>query len=148
MTVSVVPLTTVVMGAVDQDHAGSASGINNAVARVAGLLAVAVFGIVMVTAFASRFDQELSILEVSQHARDEVHSNRTKLAAIDVPQDIDPRLAPKVKDDMSTAFVFAFRIVMCCCALLAVLSAATATFLIRGNSSSAATGFSPVGAKR
>jgi EmrB/QacA subfamily drug resistance transporter len=145
MAISVAPLTTVVMGAVDRDHTGSASGINNAVARVAGLLAVAVFGIVMVNAFAARLDQELSNLRVSQHARGEAHANRTKLAAIDVPQDVDPRLAPKVKDDISAAFVFAFRIVVCCCALLAVVSAATSTLLIGGKSSRRTPGFPPVG---
>jgi hypothetical protein len=120
----------VVMGAVDPDHAGAASGINNAAARVAGLLAIAVFGIVMVNAFGVRLDHELAILEVSQHARDEVQSNRVRLAATQVPSDIDPKFAPAVKVAVSSAFVFAFRIVACSSALLAVASAATATLLI------------------
>jgi len=130
MAVSVAPLTTVVMGAVDPDHAGAASGINNAVARVAGLLAIAVFGIVMVNAFGVRLDHELAILEVSQHARDEVQSNRVRLAAIEVPYDVDPKFAPGVKVAISSAFLFAFRIVACSSALLALASAATATLLI------------------
>ena len=130
MAISVAPLTTVVMGAVDQDHAGAASGINNAVARVAGLLAVAVFGIVMVNAFALRFDRDLSNLGISQQVRREVHSNRTKLAAIEVPSDIDPKLVPEVKAKISDAFVFAFRIVAISGALLALVGAATATLLI------------------
>jgi predicted MFS family arabinose efflux permease len=51
MAVTVAPLTTVVMNSAAQDRVGAAPGINNAVARVAGVLAIAVFGIVMVTAF-------------------------------------------------------------------------------------------------
>ena len=52
LAVTVAPLTTVVMGSVDSDHTGAASGINNAVARLAGVLAIAVFGIMMVNTFA------------------------------------------------------------------------------------------------
>ena len=85
MAVSVAPLTTTVMTAVDRDHSGTASGINNAVARVAGLLAVAVFGIVMVNAFAAHLDHELERLDIPQQIREQLHSDRTKLAGIGGP---------------------------------------------------------------
>jgi EmrB/QacA subfamily drug resistance transporter len=134
MSVSVPPLTTAVMGAVDQNHAGAASGINNAVARVAGLLAIAVFGIVMVQAFAVRLDHSLAILEVSPQLRHEMETNRTKLAGIDLPQDIAPVLAREVKAEIENSFLFGFRIIACSCALLALASALTASVLIEGKS--------------
>lgn len=47
LTLSIAPLTAAVMAAVDADHVGSASGVNNAIARVAGLLATAPLGYVL-----------------------------------------------------------------------------------------------------
>jgi EmrB/QacA subfamily drug resistance transporter len=144
MTVSVAPLTTVVMGAVDQDHAGAASGINNAVARVAGLLAIAVFGIVMVQAFAARLDHELSTMQISQQVHDEMRSNRTKLAGIDIPPGLDANQAHGVKAAVSDSFVFAFRVVACSCALLAIASALVASVLIEGKSAPGKQSSSPL----
>jgi hypothetical protein len=134
MAVSVAPLTTTVMTAVNRDHSGTASGINNAVARVAGLLAIAIFGIVMVSAFATRLDRGLALIEVPQNVRDEVRSDRTKLAAITLPADLDQQFAEEAKADVAGAFIFAFRIISFCCAALAITSAATAAGVIDSRS--------------
>src|SRR5581483_7459790 len=82
MAITIAPLTTVVMNSVDQDRVGTASGINNAVARVAGVLAIAVLGIVMVKTFASRLDRGLTGLELPPNVVQEIHSNETKLAGL------------------------------------------------------------------
>ncbi len=130
MAVSVAPLTTVVMTAVNRDRSGTASGINNAVARVAGLLAIAVFGIVMVSAFATRLDHRLTLIEVPQSVRDEMRSERTKLAAITLPADLTEQTAAETKAAVADSFIFAFRIIAFCCAALAIASAAAATAVI------------------
>jgi EmrB/QacA subfamily drug resistance transporter len=129
MAVSVAPLTTTVMTAVNRDRSGTASGINNAVARVAGLLAVAVFGIVMVNAFATHLERKLTELGASQQVRVAALSDRTKLAAIQLPAD-DPEKSAPAKAAVADSFIFAFRIIVFCCATLAIASVATAAAVI------------------
>ncbi len=81
MTISVAPLTTTVMNAVPESESGLASGINNAVSRLAALLAVAVFGVVLVTIFNHSLDQHLVQLALSTHIRAQVDAARPQLAA-------------------------------------------------------------------
>jgi EmrB/QacA subfamily drug resistance transporter len=69
MTITVAPLTTTVMGSVPGDRAGVASGINNAVARVASLLAIAVLGIVFMWSHHAALSARLDELHVPQGAR-------------------------------------------------------------------------------
>src|SRR5579864_2849314 len=118
LAVTVAPLTTVVMNSVDQDRVGTASGINNAVARVAGLLAIAVLGSVMVRAFSTRLDHDLAHLPIPPEILKDLESNYIKLAALQPPAGLPPGANAAVKRSIRDAFVFGFRIVILICAVL------------------------------
>ncbi len=130
MTVSVAPLTTVVMDAVDQDRAGTASGINNAVSRIAGLLAVAVLGIVMLWLFSTHLDRSLAGVPLSTEQRKEIKSDYVKLAALEVPAGLDRTTSNEIRTSVNQAFVYGFRLVMLICAGLSVVGAAQSWWLI------------------
>jgi EmrB/QacA subfamily drug resistance transporter len=131
LAVSVAPLTTVVMDAVDQNRSGTASGINNAVARVAGLLSVAILGVAMTAAFAFRLNLGLAKLAVPAPALHEIQLNEIRLAALKVPEGIDAQKAAAIKMSIDRAFVFGFRFVMLTCGLLAIASAGFAWKMIK-----------------
>jgi hypothetical protein len=135
MSVTVAPLTTVVMNSVGQDRVGAASGINNAVARVAGVLAIAVLGIVMVRAFSSRLDQRLADMSIPSAAVHEVHANEIKLAGMPIPAGLDPATSVSIKTSLSQAFVYGFRVILFVCAGLSMTSAAMAWLMIGDNRS-------------
>ena len=126
MAVTVAPLTTVVMSSVDQDHAGTASGINNAVARIASVLAIAVFGVVMVKAFDSRLKHELGNLRPPSDVLREIQSRVAKLAGLELPPNLDARTASAIRSAINQAFMFGFRLIMLICSGLAAASSAVA----------------------
>jgi EmrB/QacA subfamily drug resistance transporter len=126
VAITVAPLTTVVMNSVDQERAGTASGINNAVARVAGVLAVAVLGAVMVATFAHALRDSLAALNLSPHVRQELESNVARLGSLDAPSETDPQTATTIRDAVAQAFVHCFRLIMVICAGLATVSAGVA----------------------
>jgi EmrB/QacA subfamily drug resistance transporter len=126
MAISVAPLTTVVMNSVDEGRAGTASGINNAVARVASVLAVAVLGVIMVAAFAHSLRKSLAGLNLGDDIANELESNVDKLGDLAAPRDVDPQTAVTIRLAITGAFVSAFRIIMLVCASLAVASAIVA----------------------
>jgi EmrB/QacA subfamily drug resistance transporter len=130
MAIVVAPLTTTAMTAVEAEHAGVASGVNNAVARVAGLIAIAVFGIMLVRSFDARTSAALDRLQLPASARTAIDRELPKLAgaeidaAIDVPQRVAARRA------IDESFVAAFSVVMIAAAIVA-LAAAVSGALIR-----------------
>ena len=130
MAVSVAPLTTTVMSSVAQNRAGIASGINNAVARTAVLIAIAVLGILMLHVFRSGLDQRLSNWKLPESAARSLQTQSIKLAAIAVPEDQDPGTRQVIRRAIDESFVSGFRIVMAIGAALAIASAVTALALI------------------
>ena len=126
MAITVAPLTTTVMSAVDTARAGVASGINNAVARVAGLLAIAVFGVVLTRTFDARVKPRLDRLRLAPSARAEIDRQLPRLAGADVEPEssIDAPQRTAVRQAIDEAFVSAFRLVMIGAAALALAAAA------------------------
>jgi EmrB/QacA subfamily drug resistance transporter len=131
MAISVAPLTTTVMGSVGEEQAGVASGINNAVSRTAGLLAIAVFGVVMLHAFSHALTRRLDEIQLDNQLKHSVYEQRVKLAGLELPSDVDPATQDTMKGAVADSFVFGFRIVMLTSAVLALASGGSAWLLIR-----------------
>jgi EmrB/QacA subfamily drug resistance transporter len=131
MAISVAPLTTVVMNSVSQNRAGVASGVNNAVARTAGLVAIAVFGIIMLHVFKDQLDRRLAESDLPSSLMQSVQDQSNKLAAIVVPRSQDERAGLLLRRAIDKSFVSGFRAVMAGGAMLSVAGALTALVLVR-----------------
>ena len=132
MTITVAPLTTTVMNAAGAELAGTASGVNNAVSRVAALLAIAVFGIVMARAFDMRLLAELQAMQATPELVQSLVAQRQKLAGIMVPAGLTEPVAAEVKQAIGQSFVAGFRWVMLLSAGLSLLGALSAWLLVQG----------------
>lgn len=130
MAVTVAPLTTTVMGSVSEDQAGTASGINNAVSRTAGLLAIAMFGVVMLYAFSHELNLRLNQANFDEQLKSSILEQRVKLAGLEAPSGSNPSVQQSVKQIVAGSFVFGFRLVMLTFAALALASALSAWWLI------------------
>ena len=126
MAITVAPLTTTVMSAVDPRHAGVASGVNNAVARVAGLLAIALFGVVLTRTFDAQVRPRLDRLALTPSARAALDRELPRMAGAELEAlpSMNPAERAVVRLAIADSFVSAFRLVMAGAAALALAAAA------------------------
>ena len=126
MAIAVAPLTTTVMQSVAADDVGTASGVNNALSRVAGVLAIAVFGSLMAAAFEPRLHAAVAGTGMPADLALAIWQQRDRLAAIELPAGTTEAVAQAARAAVQDAFVAGYRWIMACSAALALSSAAVA----------------------
>jgi EmrB/QacA subfamily drug resistance transporter len=130
MALAITPLTTAALGSVDREHSGLASGVNNAVARVAGLMAVALLGVFVYGVFSMSLDARLHSMDLSEEARSEMEAAKTHLGAAEAPEGVNAGTEAHIERAIDESFVAGFRAVMLVSAGLALASALVAALLV------------------
>jgi hypothetical protein len=133
MTTTIAPLTTTVMSSAPKERAGLASGVNNAVARAASLLAIAVIGAAGVAAFSSRFEQRLGALPLAPPVRTELLAQRSRLAALEIPPSLPREVRHAVAVAVAGSFRGSFQLALLLAAALAFASAVVGAFTFPRN---------------
>ena len=133
LALTVAPLTATVMGSVASQYAGTSSGINNALSRIAGVLAIAVMGAVALSTFAGMLQANTSEIDLSPEARVALRTEAGKLGGASVPKEVKPEQVGTVELIVRRSFVDTFQMVMLICAGLAWLGTAAAATLIESD---------------
>lgn len=122
MTLSVAPLTTVVMGSVDSRQAGTASGVNNTAARLAGVLAVAVLTAVAVGYFADALDNRLQQTGIPPGLIQQLSRHASQLAELQPPTGLSATATATIVRAIAGAYIDTFRVLLIICGALAAFS--------------------------
>lgn len=130
MGITVAPLTTAVMGSAPQGSTGVASGINNAVARTAGVLAVAILGAFAIGIFGSNLDARTNTLDIPEQAKVELREQAPQFGAAMPPASLTAEQAASASEAIKLSFVDTFRLIAGIATVLAALSAVMAALLI------------------
>ena len=110
LSATVAPLTATALNSVDERHVGIASGINNGVARVAGLLAIAILGALIAGKFTSTIDSNLAGKQLSPQAERSVSDAEDKPLGSADTADLAVTEAATVDQAVSGASTDSFRL--------------------------------------
>ena len=130
MTITIAPLTTTVMGAVTDQYSGTASGVNNAVARIAGLLAIAILGLCVAFVFSNSLTTNITALHLPASVQQAILVQHGRLAAIDIPNTVQGATRLAIRTAIDESFIAGFRVAMLIGAGLALASAVCAFIFV------------------
>ena len=131
MSFTVAPLTTTVMGALPDHYSGTASGINNAMTRIASVFANAIFGALAILFFSNFLDNQVENLTISNKSKNLVLNRASNLGDATVPVSISGQERNKIHGLYKQGFLKAYGKVMMLCALLALLGAVVSFIFIK-----------------
>lgn len=123
MGIVVSPLTAAVMGSVSSHQAGIASGVNNAVARSANVLAIAIIGAIALTFFKADLQDRTDSIQMTSEQRAFLEEESGNLATTDVPADLSQTIQAEIEHQIDLAFVQTFRLTNYIAAGLCFISA-------------------------
>jgi EmrB/QacA subfamily drug resistance transporter len=133
MSFTVAPLTATVMGSVSDHLSGTASGVNNALTRIANVFANAIFGALAVLFFTGALQKHVNDVHFSDKDRRSVMAQSVNLGNARVPGSIGAAYHGEVRQFYSESFIDAYADVMRICAALGFLGAFM-SFLFISNS--------------
>ncbi len=110
LSATVAPLTATVLDSVDPHHVGIASGVNNGVSRVAGLLAIAILGAVISAHFGAAMDSDLDLATLSSPAASAVSKAKEKPLAVPETGGLSPAEAREVETAAADASTSSFHL--------------------------------------
>ncbi len=110
LSATVAPLTATVLDSVDEHRVGIASGVNNGVSRVAGLLAIAVLGAVISASFGAKLDDHLGSAPLSAAAASAVDEAKEKPLAVPETNGVPGAEADRVMQAAEEASTASFRL--------------------------------------
>lgn len=130
MSLVIAPLTKSAL-AVDHTLSGAASGVNNAVSRVAALFAIALLGAIVVSVFSTSLTKALETSSLSQPAREQILAQKNNLAEIVIPDTFSVAQKGETKTAIEDAFLAGYRWAIGIGALLALISSIVAMITIK-----------------
>lgn len=130
MAIVIAPLTKSAL-AVEQKFSGLASGINNAVSRIAALMAIAILGGIVISLFTTQLDKTINASTLNDEEKNQILSQSNKLGGIEIPSTFDSNARIITKNAVNESFIYGFRWAMGVSALLALLSTIISIFTIR-----------------
>ena len=131
MGIVVAPLTATVMASVPEHNSGIASGINNTMARTAGLLAIAILGALILISFKNNLENKVNEINIPNDKKNELLNNAENLADTQPPKNLTAKQTEQINKLIKASFIRSFNFVVYISVALTWLGSLIAFFTVK-----------------